>query len=257
MSRNAPAVTEADLHAYVDGLLEPERLAVVEAYLAGQPAEAERLRAYRRIGRLLHQAYDPVLGEPVPAALTTGALRPPARRWLQAAAAAALFGLGGLLGWTLHPPDAGSQAEAIARVLVRPAAVAHAVYSTEVRHPVEVGAEQEAHLTAWLTKRLGAEVRAPSLQAEGYDLVGGRLLPGEDGRPAAQFMYQDGSGRRLTLYLRTSQWDSKATAFRYAETDGNGIFYWVDGPLGYALTGPADRAVLLRAAQAVHHQLNP
>lgn len=257
MSREEHAVTEADLHAYVDGLLEPDRLALVEAYLAGQPAEAERLRAYQRIGRLLHQAYDPVLGEPVPAALTAGALRPRARRWFQATAAAALFSLGGLLGWTLHPPGAVPRVEAIARVLVRPATVAHAVYTPEVRHPVEVGAEQEAHLTAWLTKRLGAEVRAPGLQAEGYALVGGRLLPGEDGRPAAQLMYQDGGGRRLTLYLRTGQWDSTATAFRYAEADGNGTFYWVDGSLGYALTGPADRAVLLRAAQAVHHQLNP
>ncbi|MDD3447969.1 MAG: anti-sigma factor [Gammaproteobacteria bacterium] len=257
MSRDEHAVTEADLHAYVDGLLEPNRRTLVESYLAGQPAEAERLRAYRRIGRLLHRAYDPVLDEPVPAALTAGALRSPARRRLRAAAAAALFGLGGLLGWTLHPPGAGSRAEAIARVLVRPAAVAHAVYSPEVRHPVEVGAGQEAHLSAWLTKRLGAEVRAPGLQTQGYALVGGRLLPGEDGTPAAQFMYQDGSGRRLTLYLRTGRWDSTATAFRYAETDGNGTFYWVDGPLGYALTGPADRAALLRAAQAVHHQLNP
>ena len=46
----------------------------------------------------------------------------------------------------------------------------------------------------WLTKRLGAPVSAPSLSALGYELVGGRLLPGGAG-PVALFMYgaPDGS----------------------------------------------------------------
>lgn len=105
----------------------------------------------------------------------------------------------------------------------------------------------------WAHPVYSPEVRSPSLQAEDYGLVGGRLLPGADMRLAAQFMYQDGSGRQLTHYLRTGPWDSTAIAFRDAGTDGSGTFYWVDGPLGYALTGPA---MLLRAAQAVHHQFN-
>ncbi len=75
-------------------------------------------------------------------------------------------------------------------MLARVAAVAHAVYSPEVRHPVEVGADQEAYLVRWLPKRLGANLKVPHLAAQGYPLVGGRLLPGERG-PAAQFMYQD------------------------------------------------------------------
>ena len=43
------------------------------------------------------------------------------------------------------------------------AAIAHVVYSPDVRRPVEVGADQEQALVTWLTKRMGSAVRAPSL----------------------------------------------------------------------------------------------
>jgi anti-sigma factor RsiW len=140
--------------------------------------------------------------------------------------------------------------------LVRQAAIAHVVYTPEVRHPVEVGADQEAHLAAWLSKRLGASVKVPHLGETGYELVGGRLLPGATG-PAAQFMYQDGRGQRLTLYVRTDAGGSRETAFRYARENNVGVFYWVDGPFGYALSGDLDKPELLRVAQLAYRQLNP
>lgn len=43
---NSMPVTEADLHAYVDGLLPPARRTEIEQYLATHPAEAERIRIY-------------------------------------------------------------------------------------------------------------------------------------------------------------------------------------------------------------------
>ena len=131
-----------------------------------------------------------------------------------------------------------------------------------MRHPVEVGADQEAHLTAWLSKRLGSQLKVPHLTAAGYELVGGRLLPGSNG-PAAQFMYQDAHGQRLTLYVRTDKSSNQETAFRYAreETTGReeniGVFYWIDGPFGYAPTGDLKKHELLRVAQLVYQQLNP
>jgi anti-sigma factor RsiW len=134
--------------------------------------------------------------------------------------------------------------------------MAHAVYSPEVRHPVEVGADQEEHLVRWLSKRLGASLKIPHLAPQGYALVGGRLLPDERG-PAAQFMYQDAKGQRLTLYVRVSNDVRAPTAFRFAQENGVGVFYWLDGRLGYALSGETDRNELLRVADAVYQQLNP
>jgi anti-sigma factor RsiW len=87
-------------------------------------------------------------------------------------------------------------------------------------------------------------------------LVGGRLLPGDRG-PVAQFMYQDGKGLRLTLYVRINQDESRETAFRYSQEGGVSTFYWLDHKLGYALSGEVDKTELLRVANAVYKQLNP
>jgi anti-sigma factor RsiW len=246
---NDTPITEAELHACVDGQLPAERRAAVEDYLAAHPAEAERVRAYRRQNDQLHALFDTALDEPVPATWQ----QPPARRapgLTRAAALLAAAAIGGVLGWALR----GGETIEITAGLPQQAAIAHLVYSPEVLHPVEVGAREEAHLVAWLSKRLGAPVRAPQLAAAGFELVGGRLLPGEAG-PAAQFMYQDARGARLTLYVRTAE-DNRETAFRYAQEGKVGVFYWVDGPFGYALSGELERAQLLAVAESVYRALN-
>lgn len=125
-----------------------------------------------------------------------------------------------------------------------------------MRHPVEVGADQEAHLVAWLSKRLGTALKIPQLGGIGYSLVGGRLLPGEQG-PVAQFMYQDAQGQRLTLYVRTNREQGRETAFRFAQDGSVRVFYWIDHGLGLALSGEIEKEELLRVATTVYQQLNP
>ena len=246
------AINENDLQRFVDGQLDPARAAEVEAYLASDGEAAERVTAYRRQNEALHALFDPVLEEPVPPALLA---RPESRRpLLRHAAVVAWIALGGIAGWAVR--GAFDVTGAHTATLPRQAAVAHAVYVPEVRHPVEVGADQEKHLVAWLSKRLGAEVKAPDLGELGFGLVGGRLLPSGEG-PAAQFMYQDGEGHRLTLYVRRGTEDNRETAFRFAQESGVGVFYWVEGPLGYALSGDLDKSELLKVANAVYRQLNP
>jgi anti-sigma factor RsiW len=247
-------VTEAELHAYVDGLLPEARRAEIEAYLAAHPEDAQRVRAWQEQNQTLHAWFDPVLEEPLPARVRLPVLRPRLRPVLRAAATVAWLALGGIVGWYLHAFSAAQPADAVA--FAHQAAIAHAVYSPEVRHPVEVGADQEAHLVGWLSKRLGASLKVPQLLAVGYQLVGGRLLPGNQG-PVAQFMFQDGNGQRLTLYVRRGAGDSKETAFRYAQERGVSVFYWLDGKFGYALSGEIDKAELLRVAKVVYQQLNP
>ncbi|QQC64924.1 anti-sigma factor family protein [Paraburkholderia ginsengisoli] len=112
--------------------------------------------------------------------------------------------------------------------------IAYAVYTPERRHPVEVAASEEEHLISWLSKRLNRPLSVPSLQEYGYSLVGGRLLPGEAG-PAAQFMYENGSGARLTLYVTGTARDE--TAFRLFRDGNRRTFYWINDGMGYALSG--------------------
>jgi anti-sigma factor RsiW len=256
MSLDNP-VTEAELQAYADGRLPAARLAEVEAWLAARPEHAERISDYRRLGDELRTLYEPVISEPVPEKMLF--VRRPAR-WFVAARAAAWIGfglaVGAAAGWQLHDRRPGAGAD-VGSAMARRAAVAHATYSPEVRHPVEVGADQEAHLVAWLSKRLGANVRAPKLEGVGYQLIGGRLLPGESG-PVAQFMYQCHAGTRVTLYVRTESSTSGESAFRYTKEGNVRVFYWVDRKLGYALsTSDISKDDLLKVSNAVYQQLNP
>ena len=248
------AVTEAELHALVDGLLPEARRAEVEAYLAAHVEDAQRVRAWREQNQALHDLFDPVLAEALPARLRQRVLLHRVRPALRYVAVVGWLALGGVAGWYLHDYRTESSLDTVA--FAHRAAIAHIVYSPEVRHPVEVGADQEAHLVAWLSKRLGGSLKVPHLTALGYQLVGGRLLPGNQG-PVAQFMFQEGNGQRLTLYVRIGAGDSKETAFRYAQERGVSVFYWIDGRFGYALSGEIDKAELLRVAKAVYQQLNP
>ncbi|MGQ0525884.1 MAG: anti-sigma factor family protein [Betaproteobacteria bacterium] len=246
-------VSESELHAYVDGALSEPRRGEVEAYLASHSEDAERVAAYRRQNEALRMQFGPVAAEPLPERLRVPSARG-GRLWIRAAAAVAWITIGGLVGWQLKGYYSEQRLEATA--WARRAAVAHVVYSPEVRHPVEVGADQEAHLVNWLSKRLGAPLKVPHLGSIGYTLVGGRLLPGDRG-PVAQFMYQDARGQRLTLYVRTNPDDSRETAFRFAQENNVGVFYWLDRKLGYALSGEIEKSELLRVATAVYRQLNP
>ncbi len=243
-------VTDSDLHAYIDGRLSDADRAVVEAFMASHPEEAEKLGNWRDQNVALRALYDPILEEPVPAQLLA---IPPRPAWHRYALAAGLMAMGIAIGWigrgaapSTQPPPS----------LARQAAIAHAVYVPEVRHPVEVTGDQEDHLVRWLSKRLGKDLKCPNLSPLGYELVGGRLLSGPQG-PVAHFMFQDARGQRLTLYISKVRGEPRDTAFRYSQEDRVSVFYWVDGNYGYALSGEIARAQLLKLADVVYKQLNP
>jgi anti-sigma factor RsiW len=260
MSEDEKSVGEAEAHAWVDGRLAEGRRAEVEAWLAAHPEDAERAGAYRALNEQLRAHFEPVLGEPVPERLE-GAVQH-RRRWRAAAAIAGWIAvgaaLGGVTGWQLQAQRVPAPlAQPDIPVIAHRAALAHATYAPEVRHPIEVGADQEQHLVAWLSKRLGGDVRAPRLEAHGMTLVGGRLLPRDPG-PVAQFMYQSAPGRRVTLYVRTEGPDQRETAFRFAREGNVRVFYWIDRKFGYALSSAdLDRDELLKLANEVYRQLNP
>jgi anti-sigma factor RsiW len=243
-------VTEAELHAYVDGALSGDLRAKVESWIAANPGDAERMRAYAEQNAALRALYNPILEEPIPAALLAVGTNP----WRSYAVAAAIFALGIGLGWLVRGVFVVPQMVPVS--LARQAAIAHSVYSPEVRHPVEVTANDEDHLVRWLSKRLGTTLKAPKLGPLGFDLVGGRLLSGTQG-PVADFMYQDARGQRLTLYVSRQKGEPRDTAFRFSQEGTVSVFYWVDGNFGYALSGEIRKDQLLRVADVVYKQLNP
>jgi anti-sigma factor RsiW len=250
MSAHTP-ITDADLHAYVDGALEPARQREVEAWLATHPEAAASVARYREINDQLRALYDPVLAEPLPAQLQVRTRPLP---WFGIAAGIACAAFGATLGWTLKPAPELALHATIEQQLARPAAFSHRVYTAEKLHPVEVRADQEKHLVEWLSRRLNTDLKAPNLAAHGFALVGGRLLPSTD-RMAAQFMYENSGGTRVTLYVRRGAWENSESSFRYFESEDANAFYWVDGPLGYVLSGNLPRSELLVLSEAVYRGL--
>ena len=272
----AAPVSEAELQAYVDRQLTPERQREIEAYLSRRPEEALRVDAYLAHKRELRALFAPVLDEPVPQRLKRAAT--PRTPWYlqRLAAGIAIAVVSGAAGWGLRSIGAEPGAETLARRtpiavtlasatgFAQRAAVAHAVYSSDARRPVEVSADHEDQLVAWLSKRMEAPMKPPHLQALGYSLDGGRLLPGGQG-PVAQFMYHDAAGAKLTLYVSREVVSSDAsepsgthqeTAFRFAREGAVNVFYWVNGPFGYAISAGVDKTELARVSSEVHRQLS-
>jgi anti-sigma factor RsiW len=189
-------------------------------------------------------------------------------RWMRWGGMAASVVIAFGAGWLANAQWAPMQAEAVlasapaasaTREFVHAASVAHAVYAPEKRHPVEVAAAEEQHLAQWLSKRLDRPLKVPDLSAQGYALVGGRLLPGDEGA-RAQFMFERTGGERITLYIGSLGGNADAkqageTAFRFSDEGPVPSFYWVDRGFGYALAGSLPRDVLMGLATAVYRQL--
>jgi len=255
-------VDEGDLHARIDGLLPRHSAAAFDDYLAANPEAQARFSQYAKQRQALRAALAAQAGGPIPDRLRVARIREERRRrrhrrLVQIAAALGLLILGGVAGWAARDasgPILASASGTAAGVITADAIAAHRTFSVEVRHPVEVNADQEAHLVQWLSKRLGRDLIVPDLASAGFKLMGGRLLPAGDGQ-AAQFMYENGSSERLTLYLRAGV--GGETAFRYHEEGGVGAFYWSDEGFGYAIAAKADRELLLRIAELIYRQTSP
>jgi len=253
-------VEEDDLQARIDGQLEPDRAAMVETYLAAHPEERDRLSRYAEQRETLRAAFGTRSDGPTPTRLRVASLlaeqrRRRHRRLAQTAAAVALLFLGAASGWTARvvwPGLTSSASAVLASTVFDDAIAAHRTFSVETRHPVEVGANEEAHLVQWLSKRLGRRLIAPDLSSLGFQLMGGRLLPADSG-PAAMFMYEDGKGTRLSCYYLSVD-VGRETEFKYRDEKGTGAFYWVEDGLAYAVTANTDRASLLKVAEIIYQQ---
>ena len=265
---NYPMSDDPELHAYVDGRLDPLRQAAVEARVAADATLARQVHAWKAQRLALRDMHADVLDEPVPPHLLQAAQLLDHRssgfaRWQRWGGMAASILVAFVTGWAGHVQwqeravtvATGSRA---AGQFVHQAVLAHDVYVPEVRHPVEVDATQQQHLVQWLSKRLNRPLKLPTFTPAGYELVGGRLLPGDNGA-RAQFMYQNAAGERVTLYVGAVDGANGKgmgeTAFRFSNEGGVASFYWVENGFGYAITGKLPRPAMLVLAESAYRQL--
>jgi anti-sigma factor RsiW len=282
-------------YAFVDHQLDDPQIAEVDASLSQDEAARAAVTAWQAQAEQLRALEREALAEPVPPALSAAVhkRRHPGAfggdRWPQALAASVLLGMGLSAGWIGHGAWSAreQQADTTSTVsgLMRDAMVAHVVYAADAHRPVEVAASEPKQLLAWLSRRLGRPLEPPALTQLGWSLVGGRLLPGDTSGASAtraQFMFEDKSGQRLTLYLSvldppaslaagansgnhtdtaaaTTDKDQAAdpighTAFTFASRDSTHSVYWTEGSFGYALVGELPREGLERIGNEVYRQ---
>lgn len=250
------AYSENDIHLALDGELPDDEGAGFAAWLEEHPDMKAQYVRYGEDRARLREAMESVGQETIPprlmAALT--ARSEPADRspWKFAAMAAALVAVGVLGGYLASTVVGGTQSVAAAP-LTENAIAAHLVYSNEKRHVVEVGADQFDHLNTWLSNRVGLKLAAPDLTAQGFELVGGRLLPAGEGK-AAQFMYQDASGGRISLYVTPATGRTQG-GYGVAEQRGALALYWEDEGYGCVVTGALPKAKLTQIADAAYEQI--
>ena len=256
MSEDARPVGEDDIDAYVDGRVSASTLVRVEALMAAEPALRDRVMADKALRQSLRDRLAPVAAEPIPGRLRVAGMvnrRRFAMRTRLGAAAAAVFllSLGMGSGWVARGWSGVAGAQNTAAI---DAIDAHRVFVVETAHPVEVTAGQQSHLVQWLSRRVGHILKIPDLSPDGYELMGGRVIP-ESGKAAAQFMYQDQTGRRLTLLVRMGGTDD--TRFQFVHAEGLSAFSWVDDGLSFAMVAQVSRTALLSVAEAVYTQTDP
>jgi anti-sigma factor RsiW len=177
-----PPLSEADIQAYADGTLTPERAAFLREYLGRDPAEARRVAFYGRLNAQLQRAFQ-AIDEPVPnlahgwrRALARWRTAPRARKVLRSTALL-VTALAAASGW-LAATQMSHQALNNAAVMAL-AETANTPYSA-------------ASPTL-------ADAAAPNLTAIGLRLVDQRVLSPGPFQRAREFIYLNGDHRPVVL----------------------------------------------------------
>jgi len=251
--------SERDIHMALDGELPGEERMAYDAWLEANPEMKAKATRYIADRAALRSAFAGVMDEPVPARLRQVVFgEAPARtpawrsRWWLSAAAAVVLAVGGLGGYVAGIDGVGKTDDSD-DVLAEQAIAAHVIYAAEKRHAVEVPASDKDHLQTWLSNRIGLKLVAPDLASEGFELVGGRLLPAGQGK-AAMLLYEDAKGERISLFV-TAESSATTKGTYTAEADGPEAVYWLDKGYGCAVVGSLPPERLSAVAKSAYGQL--
>ena len=286
---------EGDLNGFVDGRLEASRAAALSESLATDRDARARVDGWKRQNDSLRTMFASVLFEPVPLRLlptsmtasksgspsrasvpqphrerrgSSSAVRPSGLVAttmmgvaLVAFAAGALasfgtddFGLSPRSGRAALVGEAAAASEE--RDFASRAVETHQAFLTDLARPVEITAADEPRLSRWIQHSLGGPLRIPSLQRQGWSLIGGRVVPGQHG-PAAFLVYGNGTDK-LGLYVARTLGlhGSDPKLVDGGGIDAASIAYWTEGAFSYALTTSRTSDWLDRSAEALHDTIS-
>lgn len=276
------------LVAYLDGELDGEDRADVEAWLDAEPAMRDRLLALAESGGLVRQAFADILNEPVPERLLTAArgetaataeaeiitFRPrPAvttrasswSRHVQFAAAAGVFGLligagAGYLGNGILAPSGGPGARPPETAgldnWLDNAAGNYKLMINAGGTLVDLPASADnGEVVQKISQTMPQQVRLPDLKPWGLNFQGARLIVVE-GHPAAQLEYTADNktiGPLALIISATKQPDLQPTPVKRQDLN---LLYWRHQGRASVLVSQSDIGYLWNLAKDVAWQLD-
>ncbi|MCA1323841.1 anti-sigma factor family protein [Herbaspirillum sp. alder98] len=248
MTKHLP--NEADLHAYIDGQLDPARRASVEQTLALHADAARQVEQLKAEAQQLRTAFEALPGSPTPARLDPFRLRRELqsrrrRQWAVAASLVLSLSLGAVGGWQWR-----DQAMRQTYLPMADATQAYRMFAGGTGAAmVDVRADDPARLQRWIDHHFVQAAPLPDFSAYGFTPVGGRLMASDKG-PAAMVVYQNSGGQAIVYYLRPP-----GELFNFGSgnrRDGQLLTqYWRQGRYFYAVVSPdsPDTRPLQRAVE--------
>lgn len=268
----------ADLHAYVDGCLEPDARLAFEKQMAQDPALARRAAAWRAQNSAIRAAFDSEGAKTFSISIVrhqnetlakgrrpaTGGGKPPGEHPMRqpspTIADASRFSAKVLAPDAFRPlllwrPGLAALSLCLACVWAPAATVpakglgeagvaAFQAFARPGVEPAEFATSDETEAQRWLTTRLTHPVYLPTAPSAAK-LVGARIAP-YPGAPAAFLVYKS---QRGALGLLISALDAPAAkAPQLLAADGRYAAVWTWRGQGFALVGDPDGASLLKIA---------
>ena len=252
MIRPLDPVTTYDLNAYVDGQLDMPRRIEVEDHLARHPDIAARVMADMRTRDELRLAFaeHSSLARPQTAEtarrLERGLARSRALSRLRRFATAAVIATA---GWIAHAEFTGASSTAapIPAVFVDNAVKAHRTEAARLAMAIEPAAATYDPAAI----RASTALAMPIVPA-GWQVRDIQIRPADAGTSVEIVFDAEDLGRVSLFAARAASFAVVAPAAERRNTET--VAYWQMGDTAYALTGPADRA-LVAAAQTLANAL--
>lgn len=260
-------VSEAELHAFVDGELGDVRAMEVAVWIADHPTEGARVDGWRAQNEAIRRAFPAPPHERIAVAFRAPERAPPAdagvpivnefrarRERRRAVSVAVSFAAGAVAAAALavvvqhlatrSRPVAVVHADFVSgtEFLTQRALAAWRAYAEDARHPVEVRAGGRDGLAGWLTARTGLST-LPAI--DGARLIGGRVLPGVRAN-VAFLLYETRDGHRFALLAERG---GASVLPPRAEGPIHALGWTADG-FDFALAGPVDAQKLRTLAHA-------
>ncbi|WP_115717589.1 anti-sigma factor family protein [Gallaecimonas mangrovi] len=229
--------TEQQLHAFIDGELDPQQRPWVQAYLATHPEEQARLAAFKNDASELRSAFD-ATASALPKGPDVAAIRRQRRqnnRRRFATAAALVLALGA--GWL-----AGSQyQDRRYQAMVPPMNDAVEAYRLFSNTPDQNVSQSE--LDGWFDEHFKGASLPPQLADYGLKRVAAKLMATAEG-PAAMVLYRNGKGQTLLYFIRPPGPNHHMLPDGQRQDGSLLARYWSDKAFNYALVSLHDNPLV-------------